>query len=135
VLKEIGADGVRARVRRHNQYARHLAERVGHSAVLELLAPVTLSTCCFRYVPRSLRDRTDRPATETLNELNRAVLGRVRARGRCMPSATAVRDAFAIRPCFVNPRTTLADVDALVEEVEACGAETWAALAAAKEPI
>ncbi len=128
VLKEIGAEGVKARVCRHNQYARHLAERVRRSAVLELLAPVTLSTCCFRYVPQPLRGRTDRSTTEVLNQLNRAVLGRVRARGRCIPSATAVRGAFAIRPCFVNPRTTLADVDALADEVEACGAEAWASL-------
>jgi aromatic-L-amino-acid/L-tryptophan decarboxylase len=128
VLKEIGAEGVKARVCRHNQYARYLAERVRRSAVLELLAPVTLSTCCFRYVPQPLRGRTDRSATEMLNELNREVLGRVRARGRCMPSATAVWDAFAIRPCFINPRTTLADVDALADEAEVGGAEAWASL-------
>ena len=129
VLKEIGAEGVRARVRRHNRYARHLAERVRRSEDLELMAPVTLSTCCFRYVPRSLRGRTDRAAMEMLNQLNRAVLGRVRARGRCAPSATTIGDAFAIRPCFVNPRTRLEDVDTLADEVEACGAEAWASLA------
>jgi aromatic-L-amino-acid/L-tryptophan decarboxylase len=128
VLKEIGAEGVRARVCRHNQYARFLAERVRESTDLELLAPVTLSTCCFRYVPQSLRGRTDRSTIALLNQLNRAVLGRVRARGRCMPSATEVGDAFAIRPCFVNPRTTLDDVEALADEVEACGAEVWVSL-------
>jgi glutamate/tyrosine decarboxylase-like PLP-dependent enzyme len=130
VLKEIGAEGIKARVRRHNEYARRLAERVHQSMDLELMAPVTLSTCCFRYVPRSLRGRKDRAATETLNELNRAVLGRMRARGRSMPSATRIGDAFAIRPCFVNPRTTLADVEALGDEAEVCGAEAWASLEA-----
>jgi len=49
----------------------------------------------------------------------------VRARGRCMPSATTVRGAFAIRPCYINPRTTLADVDALADEVETCGNALW----------
>lgn len=130
VLKEIGAEGVKTRVRRHNAYARHLADRVNQSMDLELMAPVTLSTCCFRYVPRSLRGRTDRAATKTLNELNREALRRMRARGRSMPSATEIGDAFAIRPCFVNPRTTLADVEALGDEAEVCGAEAWASLEA-----
>ena len=40
ILKEIGAEGVRARVCRHNGYARHVAERVKSSPCLELMAPV-----------------------------------------------------------------------------------------------
>ena len=127
ILKEIGAQGVRARICRHNGYARHLAERVQYSPCLELMAPVTLSICCFRYVPAALHGRTDEQAMTILNQLNREVLARVRARGRCIPSATTVHGAFVIRPCYINPRTTLADVDALVDEVESCGAEAWQA--------
>jgi aromatic-L-amino-acid/L-tryptophan decarboxylase len=123
ILKEIGAEGVRARICRHNGYSRHLAERVESSPCLELMAPATLSICCFRYVPNTLRGRTDDQAMTTLNQLNREV----RARGRCIPSATTVHGAFVIRPCYINPRTTLADVDALVDEVESCGAEAWQA--------
>ena len=120
VLKEIGVDGFRDRVRRHNDFARHLAERVEASEVLELLAPVTLSICCFRYVP------PDRPGSEeALNELNREVVRCVQERGRCAPSGTELRGAFAIRPCYINPRSTLADVEALIEEVETCGAAVW----------
>ena len=125
ILKEIGAAGVRARVCRHNAYARHLAERVQASPNLELMAPVTLSICCFRYVPPDLQGRTDSEATAILNQLNRLVLSRVRARGRCIPSATTIHGAFVIRPCYINPRTTLDDVDALANEVEICGAEIW----------
>lgn len=127
ILKEIGAEGVRARICRHNGYARHLAERVQSSPCLELMAPVILSICCFRYVPPTLRGRTDDQAMTILNQLNREVLARVRARGRCIPSATTVHGAFVIRPCYINPRTTLADVDALADEVESCGAEAWQA--------
>jgi len=125
ILKEMGVQGVQARIRRHNGYARHLAERVQASPCLELMAPITLSICCFRYVPPSLRGRFDDEAIAILNRLNREVLARVRARGRCIPSATTVRGAFVIRPCYINPRTTLADVDALADEVELCGMEAW----------
>jgi len=125
VLKEIGAKGVKARVCRHNQYARRLAECIKSSSDLELLAPVILSTCCFRYVPKALKDREDQLAMNMLNQLNRVILGRVRARGRCMPSATWIRDLFAIRSCFINPRSTTLDVDALADEVRICGIEAW----------
>ncbi len=123
LLKEIGAEGLRARVRQHNGFARRLAERVRVSPVLELLAPVTLSICCFRYVPPELRGRPR--AAELLNRLNRQVLRLVQGRGRCMPSGTVLRGAFAIRACYINPRTTVADVDALAAEAEACGALVW----------
>jgi hypothetical protein len=32
-----------------------------------------------------------------------------------------VAGRFAIRPCFINPRTSLKDADALVDEVLAAG--------------
>jgi aromatic-L-amino-acid decarboxylase len=123
ILKEAGAQGIRDRIRRHNGFARHLAERVRASPVLELLTPVELSVCCFRYVPPAVQGRADRD--ELLDQLNRQVLTTVQARGRCMPSGTRVRGAQAIRACYINPRTTLADVDALVDEVERCGAAVW----------
>ena len=122
-LKEMGAEGMRARVRTHNGFARHLAERVKASPVLELLAPVSLSICCFRYVPAELRGRKD--ATEKLNELNREIVTRLHHGHRHIPSSTEINGAFAIRPCYINPRTTLAEVDGLADEVERIGAEVW----------
>ena len=52
-----------------------------------------------------------------LDALNEKVLLRVRARARAIPSHTRVNGHFALRPCFINPRTTLADADATVDEV------------------
>ncbi len=124
-LKEVGIQGIRTRICSHNSYARHLSERVQASPVLELMAPVTLSICCFRYVPPELQGHIDAKTTEILNQLNRSVLMQVRARGRCVPSATTVRDAFVIRPCYINPRTMVAEVDALADEMEKCGNEIW----------
>ena len=122
-LKEMGAEGMRARVRTHNGFARHLASRVQASPVLELLAPVSLSICCFRYVPAELRGKKD--ATEKLNELNREIVRRLHAGHRHIPSSTEINGALAIRPCYINPRTTLAEVDGLADEVERIGAEVW----------
>jgi aromatic-L-amino-acid decarboxylase len=111
ILREIGAEGMRDRVVRHNDCARRVAERAVASDKLELLAEPVLSICCFRYRPPSWNDET------RLDELNEAILHGLRARGRTITSSTRVGGRFAIRPCFINPRTTLADADALVDEV------------------
>lgn len=122
-LKEIGAAGMRERVRRHNFFARHLAERVASSPSLELCAPATLSICCFRYVPRHLRRKS--AAKEQLNRLNREVLVRLHNEHHHVPSGTELDGMFVIRACYLNPRTTLADVEGLTEAVERIGDQVW----------
>jgi len=117
ILQEIGADGMRERVVRHNDCARRVAERARASEELELLADPVLSIACFRYRPEGMGDEA------ALDALNEAVLHGIRPRGRVVTSSTRVRGSFAIRPCFINPRTTLADADALVDEVLAVGRE------------
>jgi aromatic-L-amino-acid/L-tryptophan decarboxylase len=117
VLREIGAEGMRRRVVRHDDCARHVAERARSTDELELLAEPVLSICCFRFRPP---DWTDEARLDALNE---AVLHGIRARGRVVTSSTRIDGRLAIRPCFINPRTTLADADALVDEVLAVGRE------------
>jgi len=127
VLKELGVDGIRARVQRNIALAHYLAELIDRSPVLELVVPVTLSIGCFRYVPPGIRTSHDRDSLSLLNQINRDVLYRIQSRGRSIPSGTTVHGKFVIRPCYLNPRTTEADIEALVEETEQCGAEAWQA--------
>jgi aromatic-L-amino-acid/L-tryptophan decarboxylase len=114
LLKEIGAAGLAARVSRHLDCARRVADRVRESDELELLAEPVLSICCFRFHPADVENE------EELAALNAEIVRRVRARGR-VPSTTRVAGSLAIRPCFINPRTTLADADLLVDDVLAEG--------------
>jgi glutamate/tyrosine decarboxylase-like PLP-dependent enzyme len=116
-LKEIGAAGMRARVVRHHDCARRVAERVRAHPALELLAEPVLSICCFRVKPQGTIDEA------ALDALNEKILLAVRARGRAIPSHTRLLGRFAIRPCFINPRTTLVDADATVDEVLAVARE------------
>jgi len=83
---------------------------VRNEPMLELLAEPVLSICCFRVRPAHWTDEA------RLDALNDAVLHGIRARGRSVTSSTRVGGRFAIRPCFINPRSTLADADALVDE-------------------
>jgi glutamate/tyrosine decarboxylase-like PLP-dependent enzyme len=119
-LKEIGASGMRERVVRHHDCARRVAERVRGNPGLQLLAEPVLSICCFRVRPKDVSDEA------ALDALNEKVLLGVRARGRAIPSHTRVNGRFAIRPCFINPRTTLVDADATVDEVLAVARELGA---------
>jgi len=115
VLKEMGAEGMRERVRRHNDFARILAQRVRDEAELELLSEPQLSICCFRYRPAGWDD----PAR--LDQLNEDILAELRRQGRSLPSSTRVNDAYAIRACYINPRNDREHLDLLVEDVLAAG--------------
>jgi aromatic-L-amino-acid decarboxylase len=115
ILKEIGAEGIRARVTRHLDCARRVAERARAADDLELLREPVLSICTFRYHPVGWTDEA------RLDQLNERVLRETRARGRCTTSTTRVAGRLALRPCFINPRSGLADADALVDEVLTVG--------------
>ncbi len=116
ILKEIGARGMGERVVRHNDYARRLASRVRQEEHLELLAEPVLSICCFRY---------RRPGAEeaALDDLNTEIARRLRAEGVHVPSTTRVEGKLAIRPCYINPRTTIKEVDGLADAVLRLGDE------------
>jgi aromatic-L-amino-acid decarboxylase len=114
ILQEIGAEGMRERVIRHNNFAQHLAVRVEKDDRLELLAKPTLSICCLRY-------RAPQMDEPELNALNAEIARHLRAEGKYVPSTTVVAGKFAIRPCYINPRTTLAEVDGLADRVREIG--------------
>lgn len=113
-LREIGAAGMRERFRRHIGFARHVADRAVEHPRLELLLEPTLSICCFRY----RRDGLDEPA---LDAFNTEIVQALRADLGLIPSTARVGESLAIRPCFVNPATTMAEVNALVDGVVAIG--------------
>jgi aromatic-L-amino-acid decarboxylase len=116
VLREIGASGMRERVRRHRDFARHLADLVESDDRLELLAQPVLSICCFRYRPPDV-------VGVDLDAINMEIARRLRAETSLVPSTTRIGGKLAIRPCYINPRTTLAEVDALARSVRELGDE------------
>ncbi len=112
ILRELGREGVRQRIIADNDRARHLAAAVRESDRLELLAEPVLSICCFRY---------RRDSVEDLDQLNKRLYRRLLQETPYLPSATVVDGRFGLRPCFINPRTTLLHVDGLCEAVVRLG--------------
>ena len=101
-----GLDAFREAMRRDLAHARALADRVAREPSLELLAPVELSAVCFRH---RFAGAADARNADLLRLVNR--------RGRVYLSNATIRGAFALRACFVNHRTTDADVQAIADEV------------------
>ena len=108
LIREIGVQGMRERVKRHNAMARHLAQCANDNANLEVLSEPTLSICCFRYIS---------PDIEDLDRFNQRLHRRLVRENKYMPSTTRVRGSLTLRPCYVGARADLPQVDALLESV------------------
>jgi aromatic-L-amino-acid decarboxylase len=114
-LRYHGFGQFRAAIRADLGHAQLLARLITAEPALELVAPVELSTVCFRW--------KDASAAE-LDRRNAAILREVIRRGRVYLSNATVHGAFALRACIINHRTTDADIAAVVEEVAAAAAAT-----------
>lgn len=108
LIREIGVEGMRERIVRHNDMARELAEFCKQHPSLELLLEPTLSVCCFRYVSPQIGD---------LDQLNQKIHRRLVRENEHMPSTTRIKGQLAIRPCFLGARTDQAQVDGLLQAV------------------
>jgi len=115
-LRYHGLAAFRTAIRSDLEHALALARRIDTQPRLERLAPVELSAVCFRY-------RSPDKSEEELNRMNETILQRVIRRRRVYISNASLRGKFALRACFVNHRTTGADVEAVVEEVLAAAEE------------
>ena len=131
VLRYYGTRRVAEAISKDNALARLMAESVSASEDFELLAPVELSICCFRYVPRTLRERLaaeDEMERERVNaeldDLNARIMHRVQRGGRAyLSNATLQRGRYALRACITNFRTTDEDISKTLEIVREAAKE------------
>lgn len=86
--------------------------RLESSGVFEILCPRRLSIVCFRF-----------RGTGDLDDLNARLVAALRDTGRAFLSSTRLRGVFALRMCFINWRTTAADVDEVVDLLTRLGDE------------
>ena len=86
--------------------ARHFERRLQDSGVFEVMTPVTLNAVCFRVKDRS--DAFQQEIVDRLRDGNVAFLGAVRLAG-----------SLAIRACVTNFRTSMLDIDDVVERLAA----------------
>lgn len=96
-LRALGVDGIRARLRKHIEWARVFASWVDEDPEWERLAPVPLGLVVFRYAGGA-----DEAA---LGRINRAILDRVNESGEVFLSHTALSGRMALRLSVGNART------------------------------
>jgi aromatic-L-amino-acid decarboxylase len=103
---------VRHRVRTDNDLATHTAQRATDHPQLEALTEPQLSIATLRFTDNRIED---------LDAFNHDVLIAVRRESRFTVSSTVVDGHYAIRPCYINPRTTVEHVDEFVDAVVSVG--------------
>ena len=114
-LQYYGTQRIAEAVSEDISLAAYLGELVSEAEDFELLAPVELSICCFRYVPRAGMSEAE------LNELNEQVMALVQKGGRAYVSNATVNGRFALRACITNFRTTKADIEETIAAVRDAG--------------
>jgi aromatic-L-amino-acid decarboxylase len=108
VLRSLGHAGVRSLVMRHRDLAALLAAGIARVPGMRLLAPVELSTVCFRYEPVWAQGDE-----EQLQACNQHLLYDLASIG--FLSTTEFHGQWALRACVLHPRTTLSDIHQLLE--------------------
>ncbi len=111
-----GEDAYARRIAHDCELARYMGFLVEDHPELELATPVSLSICCFRYVPPDGR-RND----AYLDRLNERIMTEVQIDGRAYLSNAILHGRFVLRACIVNFRTEAVDVEALLATVVEIG--------------
>jgi glutamate/tyrosine decarboxylase-like PLP-dependent enzyme len=101
------------------ELSQHLLEEAG---CFEVLSPRRLSIVCFRYRPGGERRGVSPPVDEEVfDRINLQLIEALRESGRVFLSSTRLRGRVALRFCFVNWRTTTADVEEAINLLRTLG--------------
>jgi glutamate/tyrosine decarboxylase-like PLP-dependent enzyme len=130
MLSYYGSRRVVAAIAEDCALAEVMAERVRTAEDFELLAPVALGICCFRYVSKDARrelEEADEDERERINvrldKLNVRVMNRVQRGGDAYVSNAILRGRFALRASITNFRTTRRDLDITLDAVRRAARE------------
>jgi aromatic-L-amino-acid decarboxylase len=111
VIRALGVEGLRERIRDHCRLAADLASWIEADPRFELAAPVPFSTVSFRYRAGD--------SLERLNRLNERLLADVNAQGPVFLSHTVLRDRYTLRAAIGNLQTTDRHVEQAWEIIRA----------------
>lgn len=112
-IRHLGWGGYRELIGRDIAVAAHLAERIAGESDFELCS-TGLSVVCFRYLPAGLRE-----GDADVFQVNLAT--RLQTGGEAFLAPSTLRGRKVLRACIVNPGTTAADIDAVIDLIRATG--------------
>jgi aromatic-L-amino-acid decarboxylase len=117
LLKGVGLDRLSEAIESNLACARYLESMVRASDDFEMVAPVELSIFCFRHVPVQLRTQSPK----AIDAFNERLLVALQRDGSSYLSNATLGDRFALRGCVLNYRTTLRDMEILLEDLRRVG--------------
>src|SRR5881394_1785709 len=113
LLKGVGLRALGDAIEKDLACARHFEMLVQNSEDFEMLAPVELSIFCFRHVPVQLRNGSP----QAIDAFNERLLIALQRDGSSYLSNATLGGRFALRGCVLNYRTTLRDMEILLDDL------------------
>lgn len=113
LLKGVGLDSLGEAIESNLACARYLESMVRASDDFEMAASVELSIFCFRHLPLHLR--SEKP--QAIDDFNERLLIALQRDGSSYLSNTTLGGRFALRGCVLNYRTTLRDMEILLDDL------------------
>ena len=113
LLKGVGLDALTEAIESNLACARYLESMVRASDDFEMVVPVELSIFCFRHVPVQLRNQSPK----AIDAFNERLLVALQRDGSSYLSNATLAGRFALRGCVLNYRTTLRDMEILLDDL------------------
>ena len=110
-LRYFGVEGIADRIREHIRLARRFAEWIDEHSEFERLAPVPLSTVCFRAHWQGMED-------DCLNRFNEQLMQAINHTGEAFLSHTKLSGRFTLRLVVSQLRTNETHVARVWEVVQ-----------------
>ena len=113
LLRGVGLEALGEAIENNIACARHLESLVKASGDFEMIAPVELSIFCFRHLPAQLKGASP----NEIDAFNERLLIALQRDGSSYLSNATLNSRFALRGCVLNYRTTLRDMEILLDDL------------------
>ena len=113
LLKGVGLHSLGEAIENNLACACYFESLVRASDDFEMVAPVELSIFCFRHLPAQLR----RESPQTIDAFNEHLMIALQRDGSSYLSNATLGSRFALRGCVLNYRTTLRDMEILLDDL------------------
>ncbi len=100
VIRSMGVETIKEKIRNHIQWANELAEKVRNNDHFELWEPQNMGLVCFRLKLPEVNKQAER------NKINQAFLNEINASGKAYLSHTKVNGEFTLRFVVAQTRVT-----------------------------
>jgi aromatic-L-amino-acid decarboxylase len=104
VIRSYGIEGLREKVRSHIALAARLSEMISGETDFEIMAPVTISVVCFRFIPAGF-------SKEQVNAFNENLNHQLNDTGKLYLSHTVLNGSYTLRMVTAQTNVTLEHVE------------------------